>query len=136
MTERRPLRPPPIMIPPRNPYNRATSSRRIPINVYQGTPSPQVDESLICPICTNLYDDGIHKRANMYNCQHVMCRDCILKVIDSYRNQRVYTQDYQLVPRTPLCPLCRTEFQGLENIKEDGTPVFSFGGRKRVNKKK
>ena len=140
MTERRPLRPPPIMIPPRTqtrPYSSYPPRQniRVPINVYQGTPSPEIDPSMLCPICTNLYDDGIHKKSMMYNCSHVMCRDCILRVIDTYRAQRVCTQDYNLVSRTPLCPLCRTEFQGVET-EQEGMPIFSFSSVKRRSKKK
>jgi hypothetical protein len=135
-TQYNPVRAPPIIIPPRNPQpfrpqqQRQTNlvnnytNPRPNIAIYQGTPSPTTPTNL-CPICTNLYDNYTHKKSKIFNCNHEMCRDCILRIIEAYRSQRVYDQNYQSVSRTPLCPFCRTSFIGQET-ESNNSPLFLF----------
>jgi hypothetical protein len=125
MQNRTPLRPPPIMIPPRiRQLNNNYINPRPNIAIYQGNPSPTTPTNL-CPICTNVYDNYTHKKSKIFNCNHEMCRDCILRIIEEYRSQRIYDQNYQSVPRTPLCPFCRTEFIGQET-ESNNSHVFLF----------
>jgi len=132
MSNPRPLRPLPIIIPPRNVslarsqpvFLNNYTNPRANILTYQGTPSPTTPSNL-CPICASSYDNYSHKKSKIFNCGHEMCRDCILRIIEEYRSQRVYDENYQLIPRMPLCPFCRTAFIGQEN-NSGSTPTFSF----------
>jgi hypothetical protein len=73
------------------------------------------DESELCPICMKNFNEGTRMKYSLTVCQvaHPLCRSCAINIINLARQRR----------EVPMCPICKTEFRGIENKEEHS---FSF----------
>ena len=73
------------------------------------------DEYELCPICMKNFNEGTRMLYSLTVCQvaHPLCRSCAINIINKARQQR----------ESPRCPICRTEFKGVENKEKHS---FSF----------
>lgn len=73
------------------------------------------DESELCPICMKNFNEGTRMKYSLTVCQvaHPLCRSCAINIINLARQRR----------EIPMCPICKTEFRGIENKEEHS---FSF----------
>ena len=69
------------------------------------------EESDICPICMKNFNEGARMKYSLTVCQvaHPLCRSCAINIINRARQTR----------EVPRCPICRTEFRGVENKEEN-----------------
>lgn len=79
------------------------------------TTDQESDEYELCPICMKKFNEGTRMLYSLTVCQvaHPLCRSCAINIINLARQQR----------ELPKCPICRTEFRGVENKEEHS---FSF----------
>jgi hypothetical protein len=75
----------------------------------------ETEDSDICPICMKKFNEKARLKYSLTVCQvaHPLCRSCAINIINRARQTR----------EVPRCPICRSEFRGVEN-KEEHT--FSF----------
>ena len=62
---------------------------------FRFTNLPSYSNHLTCSVCSNIFN-----KPTCTNCQHVFCKDCIIKVMQS---------------KNPTCPICRQIIIYLDN---------------------